>query len=215
MIRLAVFVFLEFRAMENEMFDKLMAELQQTRREMDEKITSSMAEVKREVSYAQERTAKDFSQKLNRTTYQFRKKGNEKQYTFNSGVEEAIASAQQELERMASSVDDGGKESLRKAADHLEEGASALKTRQKHIKVADRSDYGWGAVRHYQSDPLADNSDDESSSEGQTRRPRRTSRSQRPSTRKPPEEEAGAAEGDAATTPTSIMTLGLMARDLV
>ncbi|XP_065904717.1 integrase/recombinase xerD homolog isoform X3 [Dysidea avara] len=108
--------------MENEMFDKLMAELQQTCREMDEKITSSMAEVKREVSYAQERTAKDFSQKLNRTTYQFRKKGNEKQYTFNSGVEEAIASAQQELERMASSVDDGGKESLRKAADHLEEG---------------------------------------------------------------------------------------------
>ena len=143
------------------MFNKLMAELQQTRREMDEKITSSMAEVKREVSYAQERMAKDFSQKLNRTTYQFHKKRNEKQYTFNSGVEESIVLAQQELERMASSVDDGGKESLRKAADHLEEGASTLKTRQKHIKVADRLDYGWGAVHHYQSDLLADNSDDE------------------------------------------------------
>ena len=159
--RVGCFRFLEFRAMENEMFDKLMAELQQTHREMDEKITSSMAEVKSEVSYAQERTAKDFSKKLNRTTYQFRKKGNEKQYTFNSGVEESITSAQQELEKTASSVDDGGKDSLKKAADHLEEGASTLKTHQKHIKVADRSDYGWGVVRHYQSDPLANDSDDE------------------------------------------------------
>ena len=69
--------------------------------------------------------------------------------------------AQQELERMASSVDDGGKESLKKVVDHLEEGASSLKMHQKHIKVADHLDYGWGAVRHYQSDPLANDSDDE------------------------------------------------------
>ena len=50
---------------------------------------------------------------------------------------------------------------LSRAAELLEEGASALKTRQKHIKVADRSRFGWGTVRHYQSDPLADNEDDE------------------------------------------------------
>ena len=63
MIRLAVLCFLEFRTMENKMLDNLMAELQQTCCEMDEKITLSMAEVKHEVSYTQERMAKDFSQK--------------------------------------------------------------------------------------------------------------------------------------------------------
>ena len=45
--------------MEEDKFEKLMAELQATRREMDVKLTSSIAEVKREVSSAQERTAKD------------------------------------------------------------------------------------------------------------------------------------------------------------
>ena len=58
-------------------------------------------------------------------------------------------------------MDTEGKESLKKAVDYLEEGAFTLKTRQKHIQVADRSDYGWGAVHHYQPDPLADNSDNE------------------------------------------------------
>ena len=33
--------------------------------------------------------------------------------------------------------------------------------RQKLIKVADRSEFGWGAAHHYQADPLADDSDDE------------------------------------------------------
>ena len=57
------------------------------------------------------------------------------QYTFNLGVEDSISSAQRELERVAPTVPDTkGKESLRKAAEYLDEGASALKTRQKHIK---------------------------------------------------------------------------------
>ena len=146
-------------------------------------------------------------------TYQFHKKGNKRQYTFNSGVEESITitSAQQELERMASSVDDGGKESLKKAMDHLEEGASVLKMRQKHIKIADCSDYEWGQfatirATHWPITVMMKNS-----SKGQTKRPRRTSRNWRSSIGKPPEEEAGAAEGDSATTPTNIMTPGLMA----
>ena len=33
--------------------------------------------------------------------------------------------------------------------------------RQKHIKIADRSDNGWATVEEYVEDELADNSDDE------------------------------------------------------
>ena len=32
---------------------------------------------------------------------------------------------------------------------------------QKHIKIADRSEYGWATVAEYEEDELADNSDDE------------------------------------------------------
>ena len=63
--------------MEEDKFEKLMAELQATRREMDVKLTSSIAEVKREMSSAQERTAKDIQRKLNRPSYRFRSKGME------------------------------------------------------------------------------------------------------------------------------------------
>ena len=37
---------------------------------------------------------------------------------------------------------------------------STLKMLQKYIRVANCLDYGWGAVCHYQADPLADDSND-------------------------------------------------------
>ena len=39
----------------------------------------------------------------------------------------------------------------------------ALATRQKHIQLADRSEYGWATVKYYEDDPLAANSDNEKS----------------------------------------------------
>ena len=36
-----------------------------------------------------------------------------------------------------------------------------METRQKDIKVADHSDFGWSTVEHYESHPLAEDSDDE------------------------------------------------------
>ena len=36
-----------------------------------------------------------------------------------------------------------------------------MATRQKHIQLADRSEYGWATVKYYEDDPLAADSDDE------------------------------------------------------
>ena len=80
--------------MEDEKFELLMGEIRKT----SQKVDVSIAEVKREVATAQERTAKDLSRKLNRSSYQFRKKGHEMQYSFNIGIEESISLAQRELE---------------------------------------------------------------------------------------------------------------------
>ena len=51
---------------------------------------------------------------------------------------------------------------FKRASDYLDEGALTLKICQKHIKVVDRSRFGWGTVNHYKSDPLADDEDDTS-----------------------------------------------------
>ena len=58
---------------------------------------------------------------------------------------------------------DKDKEVLKKATESLDEGAKALATRQKHIQLADRSEFGWSTVRYYEADPLASDLDDEKS----------------------------------------------------
>ena len=93
--------------------EELLTELRKTRQEMEEKLSASIAEVKQEVTSAQERTAQDLSHKLNKSTYQLRKKGNEVQFSFNAGVEEAIASARKQLDKMAPN-DKAEKASLKK-----------------------------------------------------------------------------------------------------
>ena len=60
---------------------------------------ASIAEVKQEVTLAQERKAQDFSHMLTKSTYQFQKKGNEMQYSINMGVKESIVSAKKQLEK--------------------------------------------------------------------------------------------------------------------
>ena len=53
------------------------------------------------------------------------------------------------------------RESLKKVESSLEEGLKQLATRQKHIKITDRSDFGWGTVAHYLEDPIASGPEDE------------------------------------------------------
>ena len=53
------------------------------------------------------------------------------------------------------------KSTLQAAQGLIDEGLKSLVTRQKYIKIADRSEYGWATVKHYQDDPLASDSEDE------------------------------------------------------
>ena len=54
----------------------------------------------------------------------------------------------------------GQQECLKKAEAHLDEGKKALGTRQKHIMVAEQSDYSWATVQQYDINPLATDSED-------------------------------------------------------
>ena len=50
---------------------------------------------------------------------------------------------------------------VEKAKTLLEEGEKLILDRQKHIRIADRSEYGWATVDEYVENELADGSDDE------------------------------------------------------
>ena len=49
---------------------------------------------------------------------------------------------------------------LQKAVEELQEGSKALEFRQKLIRLADRSEFGWDAVKEYETDELAADDDD-------------------------------------------------------
>ena len=61
------------------------------------------------------------------------------------------------------SVDRGQitEENIIECKEAISEGMAILEHRQKMIKLADSSDAGWLAVHEYETNPLADNSDDE------------------------------------------------------
>ena len=50
---------------------------------------------------------------------------------------------------------------LKQAKEAVEEGMGLVRSRQKVIRLADRSKLGWAVVNEYREDELADDSDDE------------------------------------------------------
>ena len=87
--------------------------------------------------------------------YDFNKKGHKQQYEFIEKVVDVLEEAQTDAEAIPSC---SATSSIKK---HLQEGVVLLEERQKLIKIADRSEFGWGVVSEYQSDELAKDSDDE------------------------------------------------------
>ena len=83
--------------------------------------------------------------------HRFKKKGNEDQYRFNLKVGDAIEEAKE-----ACSF-----QQLDKVHASLEKGEKLLSERQKHILLADKSDFGWSFIREYKRNDLAEDSDDE------------------------------------------------------
>ena len=146
-------------------FEQLMEEIRKLReeaRKSRKELKQKLADLQTEVTSSQEKASQELAHKISKSSYQFQRKGNEKQFNFNNGVQESIMTAKSELAKLTP-VGDKDKEVLKKATELLDEGAKALATRQKHIQLADRSEFGWSTVRYYETNPLASDSDDEKS----------------------------------------------------
>ena len=123
--------------------------------------------VREEIVQSKEETTKSIEKRCKKErTYEFKSKGNRIQYELNEDVSEQIELAESCIGRVVESKKgaggkaSAGKKDLVKAQEALKDGKSLLVTRQKHIKIADRSDHGWITVAEYQDDELASNSED-------------------------------------------------------
>ncbi|XP_068760078.1 uncharacterized protein [Montipora capricornis] len=83
--------------------------------------------------------------------HKFKRKANEDQFKFNLKLAETFDGAKSAAE----------KSNLEKVKSDLEEGEKLLVERQKHILLADKSEYGWSTVEEYKQHDLADDSEDE------------------------------------------------------
>ena len=137
---------------------KLREETQQSQQELERKLS----DLQSEVTSVQEKASQELAPKISKLSHQFQQKGHEKQFNFNSSMQDSIATVKNELSKLTI-TGEREKEVLKKATDSLDEGAKALATRQKHIQLADWSEFGRSTVKYYKADPLASDSDDEKS----------------------------------------------------
>ena len=83
-------------------------------------------------------------------SYTFKKKGNQEQHKFNKKVLKANSEALRALESG----------NVARARDQLNEGIVLLNHRQKIVKLADKSEFGWATIQEYIDDELAENESD-------------------------------------------------------
>ena len=117
-------------------------------------IMDALSTLRAEIKTSAEDTADSVSRRIKREKdgYQFKKRGHKLQFEFNEEVLAKVEEADSVLKKLPGT--DQAKELLQK-------GMELLGKRQKHIKMADRSENGWAVVQEYEADALADDSDDE------------------------------------------------------
>ena len=117
--------------MDTEQFRTLMHEIKQSR--------DKVKELKREVSAVQERTTHELAQKIMKLLNQFKKESQLNSvyiYLWGRGINHYHKEGAWKIE-----VTREQEKPVKKAVTLLDEGVKALERHQKHIKVADRSEF--------------------------------------------------------------------------
>ena len=92
-----------------------------------------------------------------RDPYTFKRKGNENQFHFNQDVKDAFVELSAGLKKVnADDLGERGKLGLQKANCAAEEGMSLIARRQKLLKLANRSEWGWAVVEEYVEEYVED-----------------------------------------------------------
>jgi len=139
----------------DQKLDSLLAGFAEVKQKLG-KLEADLAETKESHEESTERALKRIKRDR---PLQFQKKGHEEQFKFNLDVQDHVSAAASHLGKLAPSEKD--KPIVEKAIKELEEGASTLAERQKHIRLADQSENGWAAVAEYIGHSFADDEADD------------------------------------------------------
>ena len=80
--------------------------------------------------------------------YEFEQKGNKRQFLFNDELKDRIEAASTHLVKLKPIKEQ--ETVLKVANEELQEGAKTIHSRQKLIRIADRSELGWQVVEAYE-----------------------------------------------------------------
>ena len=86
-----------------------------------------------------------------RQEHDFKNKGNKRRFLANEEI----------LEKIEDGIDALEEKDLQEAKEAMKTGRDLMLKQQKLIRIADREEHGWDVVKHYESDYLASDSDDE------------------------------------------------------
>ena len=141
-------------------FSQIMRALEASQTRLEEKFE----QFKGEVRDGQEKVAASAVRKVRQDTpFVFKKKSHQEQAKVNDRIEESITEAETQLAEVAADAYEGSQlaskvESIQQS---LKRGKKIVAERQKLLKIADRSEFGWAVVAEYTADELAEDSDDE------------------------------------------------------
>lgn len=133
-------------------------------------------------------TTKNLSKKVKKVENSFNFKGHQIQYEFNSDLQDNIEKA----------LDCIRSRRFHKAESALNDSLDSIRKRNKHIRIADKSEGGWKTVQEYLSDDVASDSEDEKkirAADSRAVKKLKASKAEKKSTnaRKRPAEAAGSA----------------------
>ena len=113
-------------------------------------LEQTVSQIKRSNEESAENQMKEIKRLKFNEPHKFKNKANEARYNFNQKLSETLDSAKSVAENLQ----------LEKVKTSLEEGETLISERQKHILLADKSDYGWATVEEYKKHSSADDADD-------------------------------------------------------
>lgn len=125
------------------------------------KSSEQFQELKGEIAKTRDETTEAVAKRLKKERQlNFKSKGNRIQHETNEEVMDKLEAAVSSVEKAIANPEKAAA-SLGKTVEVLNEGKTLLAARQKHIRIADRSEHGWNTVVEYEADELASDSDDE------------------------------------------------------
>ena len=144
--------------------DEILESLQSLRQSQEEDQTAikrRLDQLEKDVAAGQEDATQRIVKRLKEDQiFIFKKKGNEKQFIFNDNVKDQCVATAKHLELIDVPSGSGQREAIDKAKEELKQGLEMIAARQKRIKVADRSKFGWATVDEYEQDQLAADKED-------------------------------------------------------